>query len=71
MTNQTTSSLDTAPATGSGCGCGSAPAATVEATPAPAASPCCGTAEGAAKAGACCDPTAKTDALAAGASCCG
>jgi SAM-dependent methyltransferase len=32
--------------------------------------PCCGTAEAATRAGACCDPTAKTEAVAAGASCC-
>jgi len=33
--------------------------------------PCCGTAEAAHRAGACCDPAAKADAVAAGASCCG
>ncbi|MEV4639880.1 FAD-dependent oxidoreductase [Actinoplanes sp. NPDC049548] len=33
--------------------------------------PCCGTAEAAARAGACCDPAAKADAVATGASCCG
>ena len=31
---------------------------------------CCGTAEAAARAGACCDPTARSEALAAGADCC-
>jgi ubiquinone/menaquinone biosynthesis C-methylase UbiE len=35
------------------------------------ADPCCGTAEAAQRADACCDPVAKTEALAAGASCCG
>src|SRR5690348_16800294 len=35
------------------------------------ADPCCGTAEAAQHAGSSCDPVAKTDALAAGASCCG
>lgn len=33
--------------------------------------PCCGTTEAARAAGACCDPTAKREALAAGAGCCG
>ncbi|WP_328474955.1 arsenite methyltransferase [Actinoplanes sp. NBC_00393] len=33
--------------------------------------PCCGTAAAAEQAGACCDPVAKTEAVAAGASCCG
>ncbi len=36
-----------------------------------AADPCCGTTQAAAKAGACCDPQAKTDAVAGGAGCCG
>jgi SAM-dependent methyltransferase len=35
------------------------------------ADPCCGTAEAAQRADACCDPVARTEALAAGASCCG
>jgi hypothetical protein len=43
------------------------PQAVVSATPAP----CCGTAEGAKTAGACCDPAAKTEAVTAGAGCCG
>ncbi|HEX2807327.1 MAG TPA: hypothetical protein VHN80_14275 [Kineosporiaceae bacterium] len=55
----------------SGCGC----ATTTSETPAPApsasTSPCCGTQEAADVAGACCDPTAKSAALTAGASCCG
>jgi thioredoxin reductase len=38
---------------------------------APSSDPCCGTAQAAADANACCDPQAKTDAVAAGASCCG
>jgi SAM-dependent methyltransferase len=38
---------------------------------APIADPCCGTAEAAHRAGACCDPVAKAEATAAGASCCG
>ncbi len=37
----------------------------------PAASTCCGSAEAARSAGACCDPVAKTEAMAAGAGCCG
>jgi SAM-dependent methyltransferase len=37
----------------------------------PTADPCCGTAEAAHRAGACCDPAAKAEATAAGASCCG
>jgi len=55
------------------CGCGGRTAAT-EVTPRagqPAAAPCCGTADNAAAAGACCDPAAKSDALAAGARCSG
>lgn len=35
------------------------------------AAPCCGTRAAADAAGACCDPAAKQDAVAAGASCCG
>ncbi|GAA3349020.1 NAD(P)-binding domain-containing protein [Amorphoplanes nipponensis] len=35
------------------------------------AGPCCGTTEAAQAAGACCDPAAKDEALAAGANCCG
>ena len=35
------------------------------------AGPCCGTAHAAEQAGACCDPAAKTEAVATGASCCG
>jgi arsenite methyltransferase len=35
------------------------------------AGPCCGSGEAAAAAGACCDPGAKTEAVAAGATCCG
>jgi glycine/D-amino acid oxidase-like deaminating enzyme len=62
----------------SGC-CGSAtdPTATTTTTtttvarPADTAGPCCGTAEAAAEAGACCDPTAKAEAIDAGTSCCG
>ncbi len=38
---------------------------------APNTDPCCGTAQAAADAYACCDPRARTDAVAAGASCCG
>lgn len=57
----------TPPAAG-GC-CGSAPATTI--ATATVASPCCGTAEGAATANACCDPAAKTEAVASGAGCCG
>jgi len=56
------------PAAG-GC-CGSAPATTA-ASSAPAVSTCCGTAETAQSAGACCDPVAKTEAVASGAGCCG
>lgn len=72
----------TPPAAG-GC-CGSTPATTDAGTPAatdsgaagqpgPAApaSTCCGSAEAAQSAGACCDPVAKTEAVAAGAGCCG
>jgi thioredoxin reductase len=33
--------------------------------------PCCGTSQAAAQAGACCDPGARAEAVAAGASCCG
>ncbi|MBI4942863.1 MAG: hypothetical protein HY830_19140 [Actinobacteria bacterium] len=33
--------------------------------------PCCGTRAAADASGACCDPAAKKDAVAAGASCCG
>jgi len=69
MTNPTTNSTEAAPATGSSCGCGSAPASAALAPV--AAEPCCGTSQGAARAGACCDPAAKTEAVAAGASCCG
>jgi thioredoxin reductase len=36
-----------------------------------ASGPCCGTAQAAAEAGACCDPAAKADAIDAGAGCCG
>jgi hypothetical protein len=39
--------------------------------PAAASDPCCGTAEAAATAGACCAPAAKVDAVAGGAGCCG
>lgn len=59
----------TPPAAG-GC-CESAPAATSTVEAAPAASTCCGTAEAAQTAGACCDPVAKTEAVASGAGCCG
>jgi thioredoxin reductase len=37
----------------------------------PTTAPCCGTAEAAQQAGACCAPAAKSDAVAAGAGCCG
>ncbi|GGK22808.1 flavoprotein [Pilimelia terevasa] len=40
-------------------------------TTASSTGPCCGTATAATAAGACCDPVAKTEAVAAGASCCG
>jgi hypothetical protein len=36
-----------------------------------AADPCCGTADAAQRAGACCDPAAKSEAVATGATCCG
>src|SRR4051812_2534987 len=36
-----------------------------------AAAPCCGTTAAAAQADACCDPAAKTEAVAAGVGCCG
>jgi hypothetical protein len=37
----------------------------------PATSSCCGTAEAAEAAGTCCDPSAKAEAVASGAGCCG
>ncbi|WP_328740775.1 hypothetical protein OHA91_36015 [Streptomyces erythrochromogenes] len=52
--------------TGSCCGTAPAPA---EVAPAQS-SPCCGTSEDAATAGACCAPQAKSEAVAAGAGCC-
>jgi hypothetical protein len=59
-------------AAASTCGCqtGSQAATATATTPAPAAPPCCGTAHAAAEAGACCDPNARSEAVAAGASCC-
>jgi hypothetical protein len=58
-------------AAGTGGCCGNPPQATL-ALPEPAASgPCCGTAAAAAAEGACCGTTAKSDAVAAGAGCCG
>ncbi len=58
---------------GSGGCCGSPPPGTV-ALPGPAdatASPCCGTPTGARDAGSCCGTTARADAVASGAGCCG
>jgi hypothetical protein len=52
------------------CGCHPAAAAATSRPDGPAATPCCGTARSAADAGACCDPTARTAAVSAGASCC-
>ncbi|MFB6583390.1 hypothetical protein ACFCYC_39310 [Streptomyces sp. NPDC056402] len=49
--------------------CGTTPAPSAEVAPAQS-SPCCGTGESAAAAGACCDPQAKHDAVATGAGCC-
>jgi hypothetical protein len=57
----------TPPAAGGCCG---APATSAEAGH-ETASTCCGTAETAAAAGSCCDPGAKSKAVAAGAGCCG
>jgi hypothetical protein len=54
------------PTADSGSCCGSATSTQPE-----TASVCCGTAQAAGQAGACCDPAAKTQALAAGSSCCG
>jgi hypothetical protein len=59
----------TPPASASGCGCGSHAATSSSSTPIVAT--CCGTKEAANTSGACCDPVAKKDAVAAGASCCG
>src|SRR4051794_18054922 len=58
------------PQSGAGC-CGPAPDSTapLEAATSPA-SPCCGTSHAAAGAGACCGPSAKQEAIAAGATCC-
>lgn len=73
MSDQNTS-VDPAPA-GTGC-CGPG-ASTTTSTAGSSAEPgstggvCCGTAQAAAQAGACCDPAAKAEAVAAGASCCG
>ena len=59
----------------SGC-CGGPPAATLD-RPDPAsgptadAAPCCGTAAEATVAGGCCGSSAKAEAVASGASCCG
>ena len=57
-----------APAAAGGC-CGSAPAQNAANTT--VASTCCGTAAQAKASGGCCGETAKADAIAAGASCCG
>lgn len=57
----------TPPAAGGCCG---APAISAE-TGRDTASTCCGTAEAAAAAESCCDPEAKSKAVAAGAGCCG
>ncbi|WP_030271043.1 hypothetical protein [Streptomyces sp. NRRL B-24484] len=56
------------PATGCCCAKSDAPTPAVEVKTASA--PCCGTATDAAKAGACCAPAAKSEAVAAGAGCC-
>ena len=40
-------------------------------SPSSTASPCCGTATEARAAGGCCGPAARTEAVAAGAGCCG
>jgi len=57
------------PPAANGC-CGS-PASTTASSGAPATSTCCGTLAAATAAGTCCDPVAKTEAVAAGAGCCG
>jgi len=68
MTSDTTAAK-TAPA----CGC-HRPAETAASSMPVAAhtgsGPCCGTAQAAADAGACCAPAAKAEAVVAGASCC-
>jgi hypothetical protein len=54
------------------CGCADATGSPSVAGPAVplAATPCCGTPQAAASAGACCEPAARAEAVAAGASCC-
>jgi hypothetical protein len=58
---------------GTGGCCGNPPRATdvLAADPAEAAAPCCGSAVEARVAGSCCGATARADAVAAGAGCCG
>jgi thioredoxin reductase len=74
MTTENPQAAGPAAGAGSGC-CGPAEnsAATTAARPADTAShsPCCGTAQAATEAGACCDPTAKAEAIGAGTGCCG
>lgn len=56
--------------TGSG-GCCAGPASAVTAVDVQQVAPCCGTTAEAVVAEACCAPAAKTEAVAAGAGCCG
>jgi hypothetical protein len=74
MTNDATPLATDQPQSPTGCGCGSGATRSADAHEPPenaGAAPCCGTREAASAAGACCDPDARTDALATGASCCG
>jgi hypothetical protein len=68
----TTSKLPTVATTG-GCCHPASPGPVVPAAVEPPASQavCCGSAQAAAEAGACCDPAAKARAVDAGARCCG
>ncbi|MFI1647279.1 hypothetical protein ACH4XT_10085 [Streptomyces avidinii] len=50
--------------------CGPTPAQPAAEVAPAQSSPCCGTSEGAEAAGACCDPQAKSEAVAIGAGCC-
>ncbi|MFJ1567882.1 hypothetical protein ACIOG8_27315 [Streptomyces erythrochromogenes] len=50
--------------------CGTAPAQPAAEVAPAQSSPCCGTHEDAEAAGACCDPRAKSEAVATGAGCC-
>ncbi len=72
MTSDTTTAVGPATSEAS-CGCHT-PAATAAGSTAAAvptgAGPCCGTGQAPAEAGACCAPAAKTQAVAARASCC-